>query len=64
MRTDVIASESYDPYDPYGDPCAEGGGESDAEGDNCPSEFIVIEVSYDDGVTWQTWWEGYATVCG
>jgi len=39
------------------------GGGSGGEEDNCTTEYVVVEVSYDDGVTWQTVWEGYATVC-
>ncbi|HEY0154158.1 MAG TPA: hypothetical protein VGB92_19245 [Longimicrobium sp.] len=64
----------YDPYDPYsptdaGDDCersgdGSGGDSGDASGgDSCRSEYVVIEVSYDDGATWQVYWEGYATVC-
>jgi len=56
-------------YDPdQQEPCpggggGGGGGGDDPSGSSCTSEFIVIEVSYDNGATWSTWWQGYANVC-
>lgn len=40
-----------------------GSGGGDGDGTNCHVEHVVIEVSYDNGATWETWWEGDATVC-
>ena len=41
-----------------------GGGADDGGGGwSCSTEYVVIEISYDGGATWQTWWQGYATVC-
>ena len=67
----------YDPYDPngstedcgddtplYPEPGTGGGGEpGGGGGSSCHTEYIVIEISLDDGATWSTYWEGYATVC-
>lgn len=60
----------YDPYSPTqgGDGCdgtGPGGdpGESSGSDSTCRTEYVFIEVSFDDGATWQIWWEGYATVC-
>lgn len=68
-------ADSYDPGDPYSLPS---GSSSDpdglavasddctggAEGDGgCQSVYLRIEVSYDGGVTWQPYWEGWGTVC-
>jgi hypothetical protein len=40
------------------------GGESGGGGgSNCRTEYVVIEISYDGGNTWQTWYEGSVTVC-
>lgn len=59
----------YDPYDPGGTTSFECGsdptdnsGEDDG-GAECRSEYVIIEVSNDGGATWQTLWEGMATVC-
>lgn len=63
---------TYDPYNP--DDCSDetptypepggGGGSSGGGGDSsCHTEYIVIEISYDDGATWETYWAGYAQVC-
>jgi hypothetical protein len=60
----------YDPYSEWGDTCSDdptlsgSGGEGGGGGADCHEEWVVIEISYDDGGTWETWWEGYATVCG
>lgn len=32
-------------------------------GTNCSVQYGVIEISYDGGITWEVWWEGYYTVC-
>ena len=68
---------TYDPYDPF-DECNSdtptitpgtggggggGGGDSGSGGSNCHTEYVVIEISYDDGATWETYWEGNANVC-
>jgi hypothetical protein len=29
----------------------------------CWEEYVVIEISYDGGLTWQTYWSGWGTVC-
>lgn len=67
----LVISPDYNPYDPAGpDTCKDsgpGGGSSGDDGEvggsNCKTEYIVIEISYDDGETWSVWWEGYAKVC-
>jgi hypothetical protein len=71
-------SLTLSPYDPYGpaDDCADdtpiypqpggGGGGGDpggGGGSGCRQEYIVIEISYDDGKTWHVYWEGNATIC-
>lgn len=30
---------------------------------SCTSDTIVLEISYDGGVTWSVWWEGEAQIC-
>jgi hypothetical protein len=65
----TVTRISYDPEspdcDPYGDPSEGTSGDGGASGgDNCHDEYIVVEISYDDGVTWHKWWEGWASVCG
>jgi copper homeostasis protein CutC len=32
-------------------------------GTTCHYEYMVIEVSYDDGKTWSVLWEGTTAVC-
>ena len=65
--------EAYDPYSssstastPSG--CAgDGGGGAGGEGTGgaeCRSQWVIIEISHDGGGTWETFWEGYADVCG
>lgn len=70
--SDIGMDPSYDPYDTYdpgGGSCEESGGSGGTGGGTggggsvCHTEAITIEISYDDGMTWETWWEGYATVC-
>ena len=29
----------------------------------CWQEYMVIEISYDGGITWQEFWSGWGTVC-
>jgi hypothetical protein len=41
----------------------DGGGGGLGGGGECHEEYVVIEVSYDDGITWSTLWEGNALVC-
>jgi hypothetical protein len=70
-----VLAASYDPYDPYSAPssftdCADatgdpgsGGSSGSGSGAGCSQEYVYVEVSYDDGATWQVLWEGWATVC-
>ncbi|HEX8213051.1 MAG TPA: hypothetical protein VF584_22945 [Longimicrobium sp.] len=67
-----LEDDPYDPYSPTDDPGCPGpdsGGSTDGggggEGDKpaCRTEYVLIEISYDNGVTWEVYWEGYATVC-
>jgi hypothetical protein len=44
-------------------PTSGSGGTTPGGGSNCDTEWIRIEINYDDGTGWHTWWEGYATVC-
>lgn len=52
---------------PPGDGCGGGGGGEDGGGSGptlvCEDAYIVIEISYDGGQTWQMWWEGWGTEC-
>jgi hypothetical protein len=50
----------YDPYDPAAwTPSCPGSGGSGGDGDetdlpmNCRTEIIIVEVSYDEGLTWE-----------
>lgn len=74
-ESEFLASNPYDPYDPADD-CSDdtptypepgGGGEDPTAGEggggDCRQEYIVIEISYDNGKTWHVYWEGNATVC-
>jgi hypothetical protein len=45
------------------DPGDGGGSGTGGGGTSCHTEYVFIEVSYDGGSTWSTWWEGYANVC-
>jgi hypothetical protein len=66
---DQLSYQSYgspSPIDPesYIGGGSGGGGGDDEESDaDCPTEYVIIEVSYDNGVTWQVWWEGEISVC-
>lgn len=58
---------AYDPYaasdlaDATSSDCTGGAGGS--TGRSCSSAYVIIEVSHDGGLTWQTYWEGWSTVC-
>jgi hypothetical protein len=41
----------------------DGSGGGGGSGLTCENDYVVIEVSYDDGATWEVWWEGNAQVC-
>ena len=71
-----IYQDMYDPSQPCGPGGTGGsgggsggsggsgsGGTGGVSGGGCTQEYIYIEVSYDNGGTWSTWWEGMATVC-
>jgi hypothetical protein len=65
-----VGSAEYDPYDPdqiVSSDCETGGGDggggTGGGGLNCWDEYMVIEISYDDGQSWQVWWEGWGRVC-
>lgn len=68
-----LDSAPYDPYSPTDDPgcgdpgdTGDGTGGGEGSGDDktgCHSEYVMIEISYDDGATWEVYWEGFATVC-
>lgn len=65
---DPIYMTSYDPYAPApeGDAVTAecgGGGSGDGGGYTCSWEWMEIEISYDGGQTWQTYWSGYGQVC-
>jgi len=58
----------YDPYSSFdsggGTSCSGTSGNGDSgSGLVCHTEYIYIDISYDGGLTWEGWWEGYATVC-
>ena len=62
--TDPPLETGYDPYDGYpptGE-CSSNGGSGSGSA-SCHDEYVSIEISYDGGVTWQVWWEGWAIVC-
>jgi hypothetical protein len=66
--TDIGMDPGYDPYGTFdsdgGGSCGTGtSGDSGGGGFVCHTEYVYIEISYDGGVTWDGWWEGYATVC-
>jgi hypothetical protein len=64
-----IDSEEYNPYDPDQQilvDCEDGdfGGNPGSVGNmTCWQEHMVIEISYDGGVSWNEFWSGWATVC-
>lgn len=57
------------PYDPYAvsseDECDDSGNGGNGGGSpsTCWNEYVYVEISYDGGLTWETMWEGWATVC-
>jgi hypothetical protein len=63
---DPPESDQFEPYDQwseYGD-CGGTGGEGGGGGSQaCHEEYVYIEISYDNGLTWHKLWEGWATVC-
>jgi hypothetical protein len=68
--TELVENVEYGGYDPFesqvsngGCGSSGGGGDPGTGGGNCHTEWVVIEISYDGGNTWQTYWEGTATVC-
>lgn len=74
-ESEFASTDPYDPYDPaddctddtptYPQPGRGGGGDpTDGEtGSSCRQEYVVIEISYDNGDTWFVYWEGNATIC-
>ena len=49
-------------YSPYGDYCSGSGGSwGDGTSGGCAQVYVRIEVN--NGAGWETWWEGWATVC-
>jgi hypothetical protein len=57
-------------YDPTYDPAECSGGSSSGESAGgggtpagCTEEYVIVEISYDNGATWTTIWEGWADVC-
>jgi hypothetical protein len=69
-RTDDDNSGSCDSndtrliYDEYSDtPDDNSGCGSSDNDDGCSYQYIYIDVSYDNGVTWREVWEGYAWLC-
>lgn len=75
----AIDEQRYDPYDAdpvVAGGCSTGGsgghpgkpgGDPDAGGsgtDECSIEYIYVEISFDEGKTWEVIWEGYTAVCG
>lgn len=63
--SDSPYDSEYDPFDAGGGCGSSGGGgdRSSTGGGNCRQEWVVVEISYDNGATWHTYWEGYATIC-
>jgi hypothetical protein len=71
-KDEPIYMTSYDPYAPHGeedgiaaDCDADGstGGSSGGFSTTCRWDHVTLEVSYDGGATWQTYWSGWAQVC-
>lgn len=72
-NTDPIYMMSYDPYVPVpADPAGEvsvlacgggAGGSSGGGGVTCRWEWMEIEISYDGGQTWQSFWSGSGQMC-
>lgn len=51
--------------DPWGNPScgSTDAGDGGDGGKTCTTEWIVVEISYDEGLTWEPYWQGYAQVC-
>lgn len=74
---DDFGNDVQGPYDPTYDPALESGTDCEDEsseggsgggggggGDlTCRQEYVYVEISNDGGLTWEVYWEGYATVC-
>lgn len=68
---DPLYLSDYDPYASGGDvtsPACDGtggagGGTIDPDRVTCHWEWMQVEISYDGGVTWETYWSGWANVC-
>lgn len=63
----AIYEPGYDPYGPGGG-CTGSGGQGGGGDDGggalvCSPAYIVIEISYDGGNTWEVWWEGWGETC-
>jgi hypothetical protein len=58
---------TYDPYNQFegSDGCESEGSSSGGGGNTatCWNEYIYVEISYDDGATWEIIWAGWAQVC-
>lgn len=64
--TDVGMDPGYDPYGTSGSggsSCGSSSSPDSGGGIVCHTEYIYIDISFDGGITWETWWEGNATVC-
>lgn len=69
-ETDPIYMTSYDPYAPDQEAvtvqdCGGGGGGGSGGGGGltCWWEWMEIEISYNGGKTWETYWSGWGRVC-
>jgi hypothetical protein len=73
---DPIYMTSYDPYAPDenavdasvqsycgGDGGGGGGGGGTGGGVSCRWEWMEIEISYNGGLTWETYWSGWGQTC-
>jgi hypothetical protein len=67
---DPIIMSSYDPYaaaaagdEEVAIECGGGGGDGGGGSSSCTSEWMEIEVSYDGGISWSTWWSGWGLIC-
>jgi hypothetical protein len=64
---------SYDPYAPdqerdvTGEACSGSGSSGGSDGGdgagNCTWDYVTIQISRDGGVTWETYWSGWAKTC-
>lgn len=62
---DNLFSASYNPASANEPICdsGPGGGGTGTENPSCTDEYIIIEVSYDNGETWHLWWQGWVKSC-